>query len=213
MELLQGATPIYEGSCRLTFLERQEVWNDCRSYKVRVGSNGNLLWEASVFLGRKKVETLKFAAMPFGLTNAPAVFMELMSRGFEASSTIWGKAKCSCESLDLKKSEAKNEFGLTLTIQLDQERDVGGIDKTSNQRNAVNMGMLVLGPNEYEKVMESGYLVRTRFDLHLEEMISNRWLSMKKDVASCDSKYLPYSRVEVEYQGSSRLLLQPELPE
>ncbi|GJT59921.1 putative reverse transcriptase domain-containing protein [Tanacetum coccineum] len=74
------AMPIYEGSCRLTFLERQEVWNDCRSYKVRVGSNGNLLWEASIFLGRKKVETLKFAAMPFGLTNAPAVFMELMSR-------------------------------------------------------------------------------------------------------------------------------------
>ncbi|GJY94541.1 hypothetical protein Tco_0510902 [Tanacetum coccineum] len=56
--------PIYEGSCRLTFLERQEVWNDYRSYKVRVGSN---------------VETLKFAAMPFGLTNAPAVFMELMN--------------------------------------------------------------------------------------------------------------------------------------
>ncbi|GJX99870.1 hypothetical protein Tco_0356889 [Tanacetum coccineum] len=80
MELLQGATPIYEGSCRLTFLERQEVWNDCRSYKVRVGSNGNLLWEASVFLGRKKVETLKFAARPFGLTNAPMVFIELMSR-------------------------------------------------------------------------------------------------------------------------------------
>ncbi|GJW96550.1 hypothetical protein Tco_0178358 [Tanacetum coccineum] len=43
--------------------------------------------------------------------------------------------------------------------------------------------------------------------------LSNRWLSMKKDVASCDSKYLAYSRVEVEYQGSSRLLLQPELPE
>ncbi|GJU15705.1 hypothetical protein Tco_1143671 [Tanacetum coccineum] len=32
----------------------QEVWNDCRSCKVRVGSNGNLLWEASVLLGRKK---------------------------------------------------------------------------------------------------------------------------------------------------------------
>ncbi|GJZ33679.1 hypothetical protein Tco_0579115 [Tanacetum coccineum] len=27
---------------------------DCRSCKVRVGSNGNLLWEASVLLGRKK---------------------------------------------------------------------------------------------------------------------------------------------------------------
>ncbi|GJT60189.1 zinc finger, CCHC-type containing protein [Tanacetum coccineum] len=54
MELVQGATPICEGSCRLTSLERQEVWNDCKSCKVRVGSNGNLLWEASVLLGRKK---------------------------------------------------------------------------------------------------------------------------------------------------------------
>ncbi|GKF31314.1 hypothetical protein Tco_0101112, partial [Tanacetum coccineum] len=83
MKLVQGATPIYEGSCRLTSLERQEVWNDCRSCKVRVGSNGNLLWEASVLLGRKKgcvMDTLKFTAMPFGLTNAPAVFTELMSQ-------------------------------------------------------------------------------------------------------------------------------------
>ncbi|GJX05956.1 hypothetical protein Tco_0193888 [Tanacetum coccineum] len=54
MELVQGATPICEGSCRLTSLERQEVWNDCMSCKVRVGSNGNLWWEAFVLLGRKK---------------------------------------------------------------------------------------------------------------------------------------------------------------
>ncbi|GJS53060.1 hypothetical protein Tco_0626422 [Tanacetum coccineum] len=60
--------------------EANRIISDFKSCKVRVGSNGNLLWEASVFLGRKKVETLKFAAMPFGLTNAPAVFMELMSR-------------------------------------------------------------------------------------------------------------------------------------
>ncbi|GJR00178.1 hypothetical protein Tco_0523162 [Tanacetum coccineum] len=46
--------PIYEDSCRLTFLERQEVWNDCRSCKVRVGSNGNLLWESSVLYDEKK---------------------------------------------------------------------------------------------------------------------------------------------------------------
>ncbi|GJV05876.1 hypothetical protein Tco_1343532 [Tanacetum coccineum] len=31
--------------------------------------------------------------------------------------------------------------------------------------------------------------------------------------SSCGSKYLAYSEVEVEYQGSSGLLLQPELPE
>ncbi|GKA00916.1 hypothetical protein Tco_0673581 [Tanacetum coccineum] len=54
MELVQGATPICEGSCRLMSLERQEVWNDCRSCKVRVGLNGNLLWEVSVLLDRKK---------------------------------------------------------------------------------------------------------------------------------------------------------------
>ncbi|GJZ45770.1 hypothetical protein Tco_0593366 [Tanacetum coccineum] len=43
--------------------------------------------------------------------------------------------------------------------------------------------------------------------------LTNRWLSMKKVIASCDSKYLAYLEVEVEYQGSSGLLLQPELPE
>ncbi|GJY23376.1 hypothetical protein Tco_0397034 [Tanacetum coccineum] len=32
IELVQGTTPICEGSCRLTSLERQEVWNDCRSF-------------------------------------------------------------------------------------------------------------------------------------------------------------------------------------
>ncbi|GJZ77286.1 hypothetical protein Tco_0641958 [Tanacetum coccineum] len=88
MELVQGATPICEGSCHLTPLRGTSCWNDCKSCKVRVGSNGNLLWEASVLLGRKKgcvMETLKFAAMPFGLTNAPAVFMELMSRSKESS--------------------------------------------------------------------------------------------------------------------------------
>ncbi|GJX54799.1 hypothetical protein Tco_0283168 [Tanacetum coccineum] len=82
--------------CVCVFLERQEVWNDCRSCKVRVGSNGNLLWEASVLLGRKVHEDdvaktvfrmrnghVEVTAMPFGLTNAPAVFMELMSRSKE----------------------------------------------------------------------------------------------------------------------------------
>ncbi|GJS49680.1 putative reverse transcriptase domain-containing protein [Tanacetum coccineum] len=79
----------------------QEVWNDCRSCKVRVGSNGNLLWEASVLLGRKKgcvMDTLKFTVMPFGLTNAPAVFMELMSPEQDDFSSIL----CRCEARDLE---------------------------------------------------------------------------------------------------------------
>ncbi|GJX39818.1 hypothetical protein Tco_0253121 [Tanacetum coccineum] len=60
----------------------------------------------------------------------------------------------------------------------------------------------------------------TKYSIHLGAdtmlcgfRLTNRWLSMKKDIASCGSKYLAYSEVEVEYQGSSRLLLQPELPE
>ncbi|GJV56843.1 hypothetical protein Tco_1457848 [Tanacetum coccineum] len=59
-ELCTRATPICEGLCRLTSLERKKVWNDCRNYKVRVGSNGNLLWEASVLLGRKKGSEFDF---------------------------------------------------------------------------------------------------------------------------------------------------------
>ncbi|GJV45264.1 hypothetical protein Tco_1429800 [Tanacetum coccineum] len=54
MELVQGATPICEGSCHLTPLRGTSCWNNCKSCKVRVGSNGNSLWEASVLLSRKK---------------------------------------------------------------------------------------------------------------------------------------------------------------
>ncbi|GJV06110.1 hypothetical protein Tco_1343766 [Tanacetum coccineum] len=78
--------------------KRKEVWNDCKSCKVRVGSNGNLLWEASVLLGRKKggefemcidylkkseIENLmrnehvEVTAMPLGLNQCiSAVLME-----------------------------------------------------------------------------------------------------------------------------------------
>ncbi|GJV25239.1 hypothetical protein Tco_1377934 [Tanacetum coccineum] len=54
MELVQGADAICEGSCHLTPLRGTSCWNDCKSCKVRVGSNGNSLWEASILLGRKK---------------------------------------------------------------------------------------------------------------------------------------------------------------
>ncbi|GJU01211.1 hypothetical protein Tco_1111549 [Tanacetum coccineum] len=37
--------------------------------------------------------------------------------------------------------------------------------------------------------------------LEKRRRLSNQWLSMKKDVASCGSKYLAYSKVEDEYQG------------
>ncbi|GJZ31388.1 hypothetical protein Tco_0576435 [Tanacetum coccineum] len=60
------------------------------------------------------------------------------------------------------------------------------------------------------------YDARNKFGSRLRKRegdcwLTNRWLSMKKDIASYGSKYLVYSEVEVEYQGSSGLLLQPEL--
>ncbi|GJY07821.1 hypothetical protein Tco_0374875 [Tanacetum coccineum] len=217
MELLQRATPIYEGSCRLTFLERQEVGNNCRSYKVRVGLNGNLLWEASVFLGRKKVETLKFAAMPFGLTNAPTVFMELMSRveGREDVREVF-QQRGSGAKRKLSRC-GRNQMGNEPILALPEGADdfVVYYDARSKDLEAC----LEKGEGDcLTLAIEEAYT--TKYSIHpgADTMLcgfrlTNRWLSMKKDIASCGSKYLAYSEVEVEYQGSSGLLLQPELPE
>ncbi|GJQ93466.1 hypothetical protein Tco_0004605 [Tanacetum coccineum] len=89
-------TVVWMSSYGLFGLQEFLVVSFSRSCKVRVGSNGNLLWEASVLLGRKVHEDdvaktvfrmrnghVEVTAMPFGLTNAPAVFMELMSRSKE----------------------------------------------------------------------------------------------------------------------------------
>ncbi|GJR13883.1 zf-CCHC domain-containing protein [Tanacetum coccineum] len=90
MTLLSGAIDGSEGkelfaNSKLEF-DRilQEVWNDCMSCKVRISSNGNLLWEVSVLLGRKKgyvMDMLKFTAIPFGLTMPPVIFIELNESG------------------------------------------------------------------------------------------------------------------------------------
>ncbi|GJZ47887.1 hypothetical protein Tco_0601719 [Tanacetum coccineum] len=54
MELVQGATPICQGSCRLTSLERQECGDDCRVCKVRVGRMVNLVvGSVDCLVGRK----------------------------------------------------------------------------------------------------------------------------------------------------------------
>ncbi|GJS40554.1 hypothetical protein Tco_0565597 [Tanacetum coccineum] len=176
MELVQGATPICEGSCRLTSLERQEVWNDCRSCKVRVGSNGNLLWEASVLLGRKK-----------------------------------GGVRVARED-DRRVSEGREDVR-----EVFQQRGSGAKRKLSRcGRNQIgNEPILALPEGANDFVVY--YDARSKdLEACLEKgeggcLLTNRWLSMKKDIASCGSKYLAYSEVEVEYQGSSGLLLQPEL--
>ncbi|GKA55189.1 reverse transcriptase domain-containing protein [Tanacetum coccineum] len=58
--------------------------------------------------------------------------------------------------------------------------------------------------------MESGLYWLDRIRIPIKRDVANRWLCMRKDIDSCGSKYLAYLEVEVGYQGSSGLLLQPE---
>ncbi|GJU55881.1 hypothetical protein Tco_1229595 [Tanacetum coccineum] len=202
MELVQGATPICEGSCRLTSLERQEVWNDCRSCKVRVGSNGNLLWEASVLLGRKKGGVRVAREDDRGVTEGREDVREVFQqRGSGAKRKL---SRC-----------GRNQIGNEPILALPEGADdfivlmkgcMTNVVWTSIWRDVRTLAI--------EEAYTTKYSIHPRADTMLCGFrLTNRWLSMKKDIASCGSKYLAYLEVEVEYQGSSGLLLQPELPE
>ncbi|GKA12311.1 hypothetical protein Tco_0691857 [Tanacetum coccineum] len=250
MELVQGATPICEGSCRLTSLERQEVWNDYRSCKVRVGSNGNLLWEASVLLGRKKGGVRVTREDDCGVTEGREDIREVFQqRGSRAKRKLsrCGRNQMGNEPI-LALPEGADDFVVyydarSKDLEACLEKREKVIACTSRQlkvlmKDCMTNVMLYRGvgrrseaKNEFEidvrtsiwrdvrtLAIEEAYT--TKYSIHpgADTMLcgfrlTNRWLSMKKDIASCGSKYLAYSEVEVKYQGSSGLLLQPELPE
>ncbi|GJR24833.1 hypothetical protein Tco_0973360 [Tanacetum coccineum] len=196
----------------------QEVWNNYRSFKVRVGSNGNLLWEASVLLGRKKgcvINTLKFTAMPFGLTNAPTVFMELMSRSKEEYESY---VKMIVESL----KEENMYMKFSNNVEAEQRGsylDVEGIKwmlYRGVERRSVAKNEFEIDVRQSDLEMESGsywldkvwtFIWRdvrtlaieeaytTKYSIHLAAdmmlcgfRLTNRWLSMKKEIASCGSR-------------------------
>ncbi|GJT45711.1 hypothetical protein Tco_0954426 [Tanacetum coccineum] len=282
MELVQGATPICEGNVVFdVFRKDKEVWwNDCRSCKVRVGSNGNLLWEASVLLGRKKggVHGDDVAKTVFRMRNGHvevygyAFWVNQCTSGFHGVNEPGGvrvareddrgvtegredvrevfqqrgsgaKRKLSrCGRNQMgnepilalpegaddfvvlmkdcmtnvmlyrgvgRRSEAKNEFEIDVRrSDLEMESGSYWLDKvrTSIWRDVRTLAI--------EEAYTTKYSIHPGADTMLCGFrLTNRWLSMKKDIASCGSKYLAYLEVEVEYQGSSGLLLQPELPE
>ncbi|GJU23563.1 hypothetical protein Tco_1156905 [Tanacetum coccineum] len=107
------------------------------------------------------------------------------------------------------RSEAKNEFEIDVRrSDLEMESGSYWLDKvrTSIWRDVRTLAI--------EEAYTTKYSIHPGADTMLCGFrLTNRWLSMKKDIASCGSKYLAYLEVEVEYQGSSGLLLQPELPE
>ncbi|GJX36738.1 hypothetical protein Tco_0248295 [Tanacetum coccineum] len=259
MKLVQGATPIYEGSCRLTSLERQEVWNDCRSCKVRVGSNGNLLWEASVLLGRKKggvhgddvaktgfrmrnghVEVYGYAfwvnqcTSGFHGVNEPGgvrvareddrgvtegredvreVFQQRGSRA-ERKLSRCGRNQMGNESI-LALPKGVDDFVVyyderskDLEACLEKKREKV-IACTSRQLKVLmkdcmaNVVRTYLWRDVRTLAIEEAYTTKYYIHPGADTMLcgfrlTNRWLSMKKDIASCGSKYLAYSEVDVE---------------
>ncbi|GJW42797.1 hypothetical protein Tco_0071596 [Tanacetum coccineum] len=249
MELVQGATPICEGSCHLTSLERQEVWNDCRSCKVRVGSNGNLLWEASVLLGRKKggVHGDDVAKTVFRMRNG---HVEVYGYAFwvnQCTGDFHGVNEPGGVRVAREDDRGVTE-GREDVREVFQQRRSGAKRKLSrcgrNQMGNEPILALLEGADDFvvyydarskdlEACLEKGegdcldvrtlaikeayttkYSIHPRVDTMLCGFrLTNRWLSMKKDIASCGSKYLEYSEVKVEYQWSLGLLLKPELPE
>ncbi|GJS79740.1 hypothetical protein Tco_0729621 [Tanacetum coccineum] len=224
------------------------------SCKVRVGSNGNLLWEASVLLGRKKggVHGDDVAKTVFRMRNGHvevygyAFWVNQCTSGFHGVNEPGG-VRVARED-DRGVSEGREDVR-----EVFQQRGSGAKRKLSrcgrNQMGNEPILALPEGADDFvvyydarskdlEACLEKGEdkvqtsiwrdvrtlaieeAYTTKYSIHpgADTMLcgfrlTNRWLSMKKDIASCGSKYLAYSEVEVEYQGSSGLLLQPELPE
>ncbi|GJS67663.1 hypothetical protein Tco_0682228 [Tanacetum coccineum] len=195
-------------------VEEEELDLSC---KVRVGSNGNLLWEASVLLGRKKggVHGDDVAKTVFRMRNGHvevygyAFWVNQCTSGFHGVNEPGG-VRVARED-DRGVTEGREDVR-----EVFQQRGSGAKRKLSRcGRNQMgNEPILALPEGADDFVVY--YDARSKdLEACLEKgrRLTNRWLSMKKDIASCGSKYLAYSEVEVEYQGSSGLLLQPELPE
>ncbi|GJR65564.1 hypothetical protein Tco_0011629 [Tanacetum coccineum] len=258
---------------------KQEVWNDCMSFKVRISSNGNLLWEVSVLLGRKKggvrVAREDDRGVSKGREDVREVFQQRGS-GAKRKLSRCGRNQMGNEpilalpegvddfvvyydarSKDLEACLEKGEGdcfkddGWMLFSEFDFEAkyhlgkanvDVVPWSRKKAPRPPLRHTRIVRDRCTMIRSRDRGVviLVRQGSDLHLERCkdlaieeayttkysihpgadtmlcgfrLTNRWLSMKEDIASCGSKYLAYLEVEVEYQGSSGLLLQPELPE
>ncbi|GJW42988.1 hypothetical protein Tco_0071787 [Tanacetum coccineum] len=131
------------------------------SCKVRVGSNGNLLWEAFVLLGRKKggvrVAREDDRGVTEGREDVRKVFQQRGS-GAKRKLSRCGRNQMGNESI-LALLEGADDFVVYYDVR----------------------------SNDLEACLEKG------------RRLTNQWLSMKKDIASCGSKYLAYLEVKVEY--------------
>ncbi|GJZ80053.1 zinc finger, CCHC-type containing protein [Tanacetum coccineum] len=133
---------------------------------------------------KREGDCLYVATTEGGLNMRHSRWMKLFSKcGFEVKYHL-GKANVVVESWSRKKSEAKNEFWIDVRISIWRDVRTLAIEEAYTTKYSIHPGA---------DTMLCGF------------RLTNRWLSMKKDIASCGSKYLAYSEVEVEYQGSSGL--------
>ncbi|GJU23530.1 hypothetical protein Tco_1156872 [Tanacetum coccineum] len=206
MELVQGATLICEGSCRLTSLERQERLNDLQELlQVRVGSNGNLLWEASVLLGRKKGGVRVARKDDRGVTEGREDVREVFQqRGSGAKRKL---SRC-----------GRNQMGNEPILALPEGADdfVVYYDARSKDLEAC----LEKGRSEFD--FEAKYhLGKANVDVipwsrrrsEARTLAIDEALTLEDIIYFLEADSLLGVIVEVEYQGSSGLLLQPKLPE
>ncbi|GJU99034.1 putative reverse transcriptase domain-containing protein [Tanacetum coccineum] len=197
MKLVQEAMPICEGSCCLTFLERQEVWNDCKSCKVRVGSNGNLLWEASVLYDEKKVAREDDRGVTKGREDVREVFQQRGS-GAKRKLSRCGRDQIGNEPI-LPLPEGADDFVVyydarSKDLEACLEKD-GREGRRSEAKNEFELDLRQSDLDVRTLAVEEAYT--TKYSIHpgADTMLggfrlTNRWLSMKKDIAGCGTGIL-----------------------
>ncbi|GJV14498.1 hypothetical protein Tco_1359821 [Tanacetum coccineum] len=209
MELVQGATPICEGSCRLTSLERKEVWNDCRSCKVRVGSNGNLLWKAPVLLGRKKggvrVAREDDRGVTEGREDVREVFQQRRS-GAKRKLSRCGRNQLGNEPI-LALPEGADDFVVyydarSKDLEACLEKKEKVIACTSRQLKVLKKNCMTNVSRWMKLFSEYGF--EAKYHLGKANVVVESWSRRKSEAKN---------EFWIDYQGSAGLLLQPELLE
>ncbi|GJS82054.1 retrovirus-related pol polyprotein from transposon TNT 1-94 [Tanacetum coccineum] len=157
------------------------------SYGISTRSDADLRRLVSFDVFRKArgcvKDTMKFMATPFGFNNAPAVFMELMSRMLYRGVG--------------RRSEAKNEFEIDVRrSDLEMESGSYWLDKV---RTSIWRDVRTLA-------IEEAYTTKYSIHLGADTMLcgfrlTNRWLSMKKDIAVCDYPVVVFVKLLLDSFG------------
>ncbi|GKA52567.1 putative reverse transcriptase domain-containing protein [Tanacetum coccineum] len=165
----------------------------------------------------------EFQVMPFGLTNAPAVFMDLMNRVCKNIATIRNSGSSRYFIYSGKKEEHANHLRIILKL-LKKEKLYAKFPNydfwiriVQFIRHIIDSKGLHVDPAKIEVVKNwtspttpIGYTVNSLYLPDLKKLYW--WPNIKAIIAEYVGKCLTCSRVNVECQKPSGLLVQPEIP-